>query len=183
MEEIIYKVYVLLDINKCITDVWSTGNQCLGDKRTEEEMIGQGYVLIDEGSDGDIYGYAQINYLEKKYGRPTYDEQMHPNYRLVGTTPTVLSDEEKQTLFPPSSSQPTEQDLINADLYMQIAQLQMNGISIMSLSNSPRYELLKKYYDMGIYNDENMKLFVACGWITSDEYKEITGSIYVANML
>lgn len=43
---------------------------------------------------------------------------------------------------------------------------------------SPRYNLLKKYYDMGIYTDENMKVFVACGWITTEEYKEITGKQY-----
>ena len=48
---------------------------------------------------------------------------------------------------------------------------------------SPRYNLLKRYYDMGIYTDENMKVFVACGWITPEEYKQITGSVFVANML
>lgn len=75
----------------------------------------------------------------------------------------------------------TEQDLINADIYMQIAQLQMAGGFPMSMATvSPRYNLLKRYYDMGIYNDENMKIFVACGWLTADEYREITGSIYVA---
>ena len=31
---VIYQVYVKLDDNKCITDIWSTGNQALGDKRT-----------------------------------------------------------------------------------------------------------------------------------------------------
>lgn len=45
---------------------------------------------------------------------------------------------------------------------------------------SPRYNLLKRYYDMKIYTDENMKVFVACRWITAEEYQEITGSIYVA---
>lgn len=45
---------------------------------------------------------------------------------------------------------------------------------------SPRYNLLKKYYDMGIYTDENMKVFVACGWITPEEYQEITGKPYKA---
>lgn len=48
---------------------------------------------------------------------------------------------------------------------------------------SQRYNLLKKYYDMGIYTDENMKVFVACRWINAKEYQEITGSIYVAKVL
>lgn len=48
---------------------------------------------------------------------------------------------------------------------------------------SSRYDLLKKYYDMGIYNDENMKVFVACGWLIPEEYKQITGIVFVAKML
>ena len=75
MEEMIYKVFARIDENSCITDIWSTGNQCLGDKRTIEEMIENGYIQIDEGADGTIYGYAQPNYLKLKYGKSTYDEQ------------------------------------------------------------------------------------------------------------
>lgn len=128
MEETIYTVFVLLDENKCIIDVWSTGNQVLGDTRTEEEMQELGYIQIDEGTDGDIYGYAEINYLEKKHGKPMFDERTLPNFKLSDGTVAELTEEEKQTLFPPLSPQPTEQDLINADLYMQIAQLQMGGM-------------------------------------------------------
>lgn len=96
MEEIIYKVYVLLDINKCITDVWSTGNQCLGDKRTEEEMQELGYIKIEEGSDGEIYGRAQVSYLQSKYGKPMYDEENIPNFNFEETVKEVTPKEKEE---------------------------------------------------------------------------------------
>ncbi len=96
---IIYKVYALPDENKCITDIWSTGNQALGDKTTEEEIMQRGYVLIDEGTDGEIYGRAQVNYLEKKHGKPMYDERMLPNFRWADGSVVELQPEEKQELF------------------------------------------------------------------------------------
>lgn len=93
----------------------------------------------------------------------------HENGKIV-----ELSAEEKEKLYPPAEPQPTEQDLINADIYMQLATLQLgsNGISLMSVT-SPRYDVLKKYYDMGIYTKGNMQIFLECGWITEVEYKEI----------
>ena len=176
MDEIKYIVYAKVDENGCITDVESTAFH------DEQKLIDDGFIKIDEGTDGHLHGHAQPNYLIEKYGQPKMDDEMHYNYKLVDNVPTLLTDEEKQALNPPVKPQPTEQDLINADIYMQLAQLQMSGISMMSL-NSPRYDLLKKYYDMGIYNDENMKVFVACGWLTPEEYKQITGSVFVAKVL
>lgn len=99
MEEIIYKVFALLDKNKCIIDIWSTGNQAVGDKRTEQEMIENGYVLIDSGSDGLIYGYAQVNYLEKKHGKPMCDERMIPNFKHVDSTVKELEENDKEEWF------------------------------------------------------------------------------------
>lgn len=42
------------------------------------------------------------------------------------------------------------------------------------------YNSIKKYYDMGKYTDEQMKIFVKAEWITEEQYKEITGIEYVA---
>lgn len=175
MNESVYEVYVLIDDKNHIVGIESTAFYSV------EELTEKGYIKIDEGEDGYVYGHAQPNYLYEKYGKPTYDDHCCPNFKYENGKITELTDEEKQTMYPPAEPQPTEQDLINADLYMQIAQLQMAGGFPMSMVTvSPRYNLLKKYYDMGLYNDENMKIFVACGWLTADEYQEITGSIYVA---
>ncbi len=128
MEEMIYKVFARIDENSCITDIWSTGNQCLGDKRTIEEMIENGYIQIDEGADGTIYGYAQPNYLKLKYGKSTYDEQMKPNFKHVDGEVVELTDEEKETLFPPVILQPTYEELqndINIDTDFRISVLEL----------------------------------------------------------
>ncbi len=107
MDEIMYKVFAKLDSNKCITDIWSTGNQCLGDSRSIEDMQELGCVKIDEGADGKIYGHAQPNYLKMKYGKSMYDEQMRCNYKYIDKV-IELSEEEKETLFPPIQPQPSE---------------------------------------------------------------------------
>lgn len=107
MDEIIYRVYALLDTNKCITDIWSTGNQAIGDTRTEEDMMELGYVKVDEGSDGEIYGYAQPNYLLMKYGKSTYDEKMRCNFSYVNSV-HELTEEEKEKFFPPIEPEPSE---------------------------------------------------------------------------
>lgn len=122
MDEILYKVFAKLDENKCITDIWSTGNQALGDKRTIEEMIKNGYVQIDEGANGQIYGYAQVNYLQEKYEKPIYDEEMKPNFKYIDEV-VKLSDEEKEILFPPIQPQPTEQEQFNAMVLMELAKM------------------------------------------------------------
>ncbi len=124
MEEILYKVFAKLDENKCITDIWSTGNQCLGDKRTIEEMKELGYVQIDEGADGSIYGHAQTNYLQELYGKPCYDEQMKPNFKYIDKV-VELTKEEKEKFFPPIQPQPSEQDQFNAMILKEIALLKV----------------------------------------------------------
>lgn len=138
---------------------------------------------IDEWKDGeDRYMYAHADngdYVLEKHGKPLYDENGIPNFH---DNFVEWNDEEKAEKYPPAKPKPTEQDLINADIYLQLAQLQMSNIktmSIMPMSTSPRYDILKQYYDMGIYDNENMVVFVNCGWISSQEYEEITGSIYI----
>lgn len=111
MEELLYKVFALLDTNKCITDIWSTGNQALGDSRSIEDMEALGYIKIDEGTDGDIYGHAQPNYLLMKYGKATYDDRDRCNYKYIDKV-IELTDDEKETLFPPVEPQPSELELL-----------------------------------------------------------------------
>lgn len=128
MDEILYKVLALLDRNNCITDIWSTGNQVLGDTRTVEEMIENGYVQIDEGADSTIYGYAQANYLFMKYGKSINDEKLLPNYKLVDLKPEFLSEEEKQELYPLPEQQPTFEEVqndINIDFDFRISELEL----------------------------------------------------------
>ena len=143
----------------------------------DDYLLEWGYVKFNDSNE------EARSYFTKTYGKPIYDEKERPNFFYKDGVVSEISEKEKEELFPDIEpvDRPSEQDLINADIYMQLAQLQMAGGLPMTTSTiSPRYNLLKRYYDMGIYNDENMKVFVACGWLTADEYQEITGSIYVA---
>lgn len=98
MDEIIYEVFAKLDDNKCIIDIWSTGNQALGDTHSIEDMEALGYIKIDEGTDGKIDGHAQSHYLESKYGKTKFDENNFPNYKYLDKV-IELSSEEKEELF------------------------------------------------------------------------------------
>lgn len=35
-----------------------------------------------------------------------------------------------------------------------------------------------KFYKEGLYDNDKMKIFVKCDWITADQYKELTGIDY-----
>ena len=43
---------------------------------------------------------------------------------------------------------------------------------------SKHYSKVKKWFDMGMWNIEVVKNAVKKGWITKDEFKEITGEEY-----
>ena len=111
-----YKVYVKLNKDKCITLIDSEIFL------TNEEI--QGMTNIDEG-EGDKFVHAQSQYLEKglidKYGRY--------NYKYVEGKVVEVAEVEKPTIEEPKTV-PTEQQKINAQLILQIAQLkaQMNGV-------------------------------------------------------
>ena len=40
------------------------------------------------------------------------------------------------------------------------------------------YSIVKKFYEMGIYTSEDVKIFVLARDITEEQYKEITGEEY-----
>lgn len=43
------------------------------------------------------------------------------------------------------------------------------------------YEVIKQYYDWRLFTKSDLRNFVAnTGWITADQYKEITGEDYNA---
>lgn len=43
---------------------------------------------------------------------------------------------------------------------------------------SPKFEKVKKYYDSGLWNKTMVRNAVVKGWITAEEFEEITGEIY-----
>jgi len=43
---------------------------------------------------------------------------------------------------------------------------------------SKKYELVKNYYDNGLWNLTRVRNAVIKGWITEEEFKEITGQSY-----
>lgn len=38
------------------------------------------------------------------------------------------------------------------------------------------YDMIKKYYDLGIYHKEDLIIFIKAGYITQSQYNEIIGS-------
>lgn len=42
------------------------------------------------------------------------------------------------------------------------------------------FKVVKRYYDLGIYSKENVKVFVVAGKLTAEEYQSITGDEYIA---
>lgn len=110
-----YKVYVSLS-NGYITSINSEIFL------SEEEMSTM--TEIDQGQ-GDKYSHAQSQYLEKGL----VDELGRYNYKFLEGKVVEVAEADKPTIEEPKAV-PTEQDKINAQLMLQIAQLkaQMNGV-------------------------------------------------------
>ena len=110
-----YKVYVSLQ-NGYITSINSEIFL------SQEEM--NAMTEIDQGQ-GDKYAHAQSQYLEKGL----VDEQGRYNYKFVEGKVVEIAEGDKPTPTAPKK-EPTEQEKINAQLMLQIAQLkaQVNGV-------------------------------------------------------
>ena len=110
-----YKVYVSLQ-NGYITSINSEIFL------SEEEM--DSMTEIDQGQ-GDKYAHAQSQYLEKGL----VDEHGRYNYKFVEGKVVEVAEVDKPTIEEPKA-EATEQEKINAQLMLQIAQLkaQMNGV-------------------------------------------------------
>ena len=89
---------------------------------SEEEI--QTMTEVDKGQ-GDKYAHAQSQYLEKGL----VDEQGRYNYKYVNSKVVELEEIDKPAIVE-LKQEPTEQEKINAQLMLQIAQLkaQMNGV-------------------------------------------------------
>lgn len=37
------------------------------------------------------------------------------------------------------------------------------------------YSYIKEYFDLKLYTNDDIKIFVKAGWITTDDYKNIAG--------
>ena len=46
------------------------------------------------------------------------------------------------------------------------------------IEHSPKFELVKGYYDSGLWKKKAVRNAVAKGWIRADEYEEIVGEPY-----
>ena len=103
-----YKVYVSLS-NGYITSINSEIFL------SEEEMSTM--TEIDKGK-GDKYAHAQSQYLEKGL----VDEYGRYNYKYAECKVIEVAEADKPTIEEPKAI-PTEQDKINAQLMLQIAQL------------------------------------------------------------
>lgn len=97
-----YKVYVKLNEDKCITSIDSEIFL------TDDEI--QGMTNIDEG-EGDKYVHAQSQYLEKGL----IDEQGRYNYKFVEGKVVEVSEDEKPKVTKPEQ-QATAQDKIEAQV-------------------------------------------------------------------
>ncbi len=49
-----------------------------------------------------------------------------------------------------------------------------------TVEHSPKFELVKAYYDSGKWSKKAVRNAVVKGWITAAEYEEITGEVYAA---
>ena len=43
---------------------------------------------------------------------------------------------------------------------------------------SDKFEQVKKFYDLGVWSEQRVRDAVSKGWITAEEFKEITGKNY-----
>lgn len=51
-------------------------------------------------------------------------------------------------------------------------------VEVEPVEHSPKFELVKSYYDAGLWKKKAVRNAVMKGWITAAEYEEITGEIY-----
>lgn len=51
-------------------------------------------------------------------------------------------------------------------------------VEVEPVEHSPKFELVKNYYDSGFWKKKAVRNAVNKGWITAEEYEEITGEIY-----
>lgn len=108
MKPIKIQVYIKINKYNCIIDI---------DSSIFLTNI-SGYIRIDEGY-GDKYSHAQGMYLDKQIR----DDQGRCNYKYENGEVIALTEEEKEELYPPIISQPSEQQVLNAKLLQDNAEM------------------------------------------------------------
>lgn len=110
MEDYKIKVFIKVDKNNIVRDI----NSSIFLNNTKN------YICIDEGF-GDKYSHAQNYYLE----RPLTDLKNRYNYKYIDNKITELTEEEKELLFPLEQPKATEQQVLNAKLLQDNANMQI----------------------------------------------------------
>ena len=93
-EELGHDVYILIDENNVVRRVEADWN-C---PKTDE------WILVESNVMGDFGMHAQSSYLPYKTGQPLFDEEGRFNHVYRDGALVLLTDEEKEELFP---TQPT----------------------------------------------------------------------------
>lgn len=113
--DINYKVYIKLDDKNNIIGVESTAFY------QEQELIDKGFIFVDEGNDGEVYGHAQPNYLKMKFGKLKYDEYDRLNFKYEDGQIVEVEEKDKEPIPSPSTS-PTQEERLQA---LESAMLEM----------------------------------------------------------
>lgn len=155
-----YKVYVSLQ-DGYITSINS-------DIFLSQEEI-QTMTEIDRGQ-GDRYAHAQSQYLEKEL----VDEKGRYNYKFVEGKVIEVAEEDKPKVVDPEQ-QATAQDKIEA----QVMYTALMTDTLLGKSEAQSmFEKIKRFYDLKLYTDKQVRKFCEKGIITADQYKKITSENY-----
>lgn len=135
IDKIVFEVWAKLDANKCIERIESTAFF------STDELEELGMIKIDEGTDGQIYGHAQPNYLKMKYGKTMYDEQMLPNFKYDDEVKEVEPTEKEEWFINP---QRIAQEKTNQETMLQT--MMMRAQQVAFLVELPDEEAVKVVY-------------------------------------
>lgn len=116
MEEMLIKVLVQIDERNIIKAI---NSNVFIDDTTD-------WIQIDEGT-GDKYAHAQNNYLDQAL----YDQQGRSNYVYENEIVRLISEEEKEVLFPHQPPQETveeERDAMMLDLAYRLSIVELGGL-------------------------------------------------------
>ncbi|WP_252242052.1 hypothetical protein [Clostridium sp. ZBS18] len=108
MDENKIKVYIQVDNNNLITNIESSISESYID-------FSKDWICIDEGY-GDKYSHAQGNYFTIDGKKTLRDITGKCNYKYINSEIVELTDEEKETLYPPVAQQLTKEELLQKQL-------------------------------------------------------------------
>ena len=134
---------------------------------SQEEI--QAMTEIDQGQ-GDKYAHAQSQYLEKGL----VDEHGRYNYKYVEGKVIEVDEEDKPKVVDPEQ-QATTQDKIEAQVMYTAL---MTDTLLEESEVQSMFEKIKRFYDLKLYTDKQVRKFCEKGIITADQYKKITSENY-----